>query len=160
MEYNKTKAKGYTLPYDTPHGQHMKRVKDITSNVSPTQTPCTLIFDRDIGSQNIRYDNTIILEGSDQVWNVTCISPAMAQSVGAWTGSCRVAGSSPRPDLKYGVRTATWRGPSSPPALPWCPWARHQTLLNLPLDGSSYYSLFRTCFGSQRMLFDSHLGCY
>ncbi|KAF3843598.1 hypothetical protein F7725_002447 [Dissostichus mawsoni] len=33
MEYNKTKAKGYTLPYDTPHGQHMKRVKDITSNL-------------------------------------------------------------------------------------------------------------------------------
>lgn len=38
MEYNKTKAKGYTLPYDTPHQQHMKKVKDITSNVSPTQT--------------------------------------------------------------------------------------------------------------------------
>ncbi|XP_037645643.1 nebulin isoform X9 [Sebastes umbrosus] len=33
MEHNKTKAKGYTLPYDTPHGQHMKRVKDITSNL-------------------------------------------------------------------------------------------------------------------------------
>ncbi|XP_044071731.1 nebulin isoform X24 [Siniperca chuatsi] len=33
MEYNKTKAKGYTLPYDTPHQQHMKRVKDITSNL-------------------------------------------------------------------------------------------------------------------------------
>lgn len=36
MEYNKNKAKGYTLPYDTPHQQHMKRVKEITSNVSPT----------------------------------------------------------------------------------------------------------------------------
>lgn len=36
MEYNKNKAKGYTLPYDTPYQQHMKRVKDITSNVSPT----------------------------------------------------------------------------------------------------------------------------
>jgi len=35
MEHNKTKAKGYTLPYDTPHQQHMKRVKDITSNVGP-----------------------------------------------------------------------------------------------------------------------------
>ncbi|XP_068592932.1 nebulin [Cebidichthys violaceus] len=33
MEYNKTKAKGYTLPFDTPHQQHMKRVKDITSNL-------------------------------------------------------------------------------------------------------------------------------
>ncbi|XP_056292497.1 nebulin [Pseudoliparis swirei] len=33
MEHNKTKAKGYTLPYDTPHQQHMKRVKDITSNL-------------------------------------------------------------------------------------------------------------------------------
>ncbi|XP_051261112.1 nebulin isoform X49 [Dicentrarchus labrax] len=33
MEYNKTKAKGYTLPYDTPHQQHMKKVKDITSNL-------------------------------------------------------------------------------------------------------------------------------
>ncbi|MEQ2185023.1 hypothetical protein GOODEAATRI_013928, partial [Goodea atripinnis] len=32
MEYNKTKAKGYTLPYDTPHQQHMKKVKEITSN--------------------------------------------------------------------------------------------------------------------------------
>lgn len=41
MEYNKTKAKGYTLPYDTPYQQHMKKVKDITSNVSYTQTPCT-----------------------------------------------------------------------------------------------------------------------
>lgn len=38
MEYNKTKAKGYTLPYDTPYQQHMKKVKDITSSVSPTQT--------------------------------------------------------------------------------------------------------------------------
>lgn len=36
MEYNKNKAKGYTLPYDTPYQQHMKRVKEITSNVSPT----------------------------------------------------------------------------------------------------------------------------
>lgn len=35
MEYNKTKAKGYTLPYDTPHQLHMKKVKEITSNVSP-----------------------------------------------------------------------------------------------------------------------------
>ncbi|XP_038577046.1 nebulin isoform X15 [Micropterus salmoides] len=33
MEYNKTKAKGYTLPYDTPYQQHMKKVKDITSNL-------------------------------------------------------------------------------------------------------------------------------
>ncbi|XP_047193250.1 nebulin isoform X8 [Scophthalmus maximus] len=33
MEYNKTKAKGYTLPFDTPHQQHMKKVKDITSNL-------------------------------------------------------------------------------------------------------------------------------
>ncbi|KAK7939466.1 hypothetical protein WMY93_002792 [Mugilogobius chulae] len=31
MEYNKNKAKGYTLPYDTPHQNHMKKVKDITS---------------------------------------------------------------------------------------------------------------------------------
>ncbi|XP_058468776.1 nebulin isoform X5 [Solea solea] len=31
MEYNKTKAKGYTLPYDTPHQQLMKKVKDMTS---------------------------------------------------------------------------------------------------------------------------------
>lgn len=36
MEYNKNKAKGYTLPFDTPYQQHMKRVKEITSNVSPT----------------------------------------------------------------------------------------------------------------------------
>ncbi|XP_036065594.1 nebulin isoform X10 [Oryzias melastigma] len=33
MEYNKTKAKAYTLPYDTPHQQHMKRVKEITSDL-------------------------------------------------------------------------------------------------------------------------------
>ncbi|XP_031178277.1 nebulin isoform X38 [Sander lucioperca] len=33
MEYNKTKAKGYTLPYDTPYQQHMKKVKDITSSL-------------------------------------------------------------------------------------------------------------------------------
>ena len=42
MEYNKTKAKGYTLPYDTPYQQHMKKVKEITSNVSPA--PVTLLF--------------------------------------------------------------------------------------------------------------------
>lgn len=36
MEYNKTKAKAYTLPYDTPYQQHMKKVKDITSTVSST----------------------------------------------------------------------------------------------------------------------------
>lgn len=35
MEYNKNKAKGYTLPYDTPYQQHMKKVKEITSSVSP-----------------------------------------------------------------------------------------------------------------------------
>ncbi|CAJ1079111.1 nebulin isoform X9 [Xyrichtys novacula] len=33
MEYNKTKAKAYTLPFDTPHQNHMKRVKEITSNL-------------------------------------------------------------------------------------------------------------------------------
>ncbi|XP_074551161.1 nebulin [Halichoeres trimaculatus] len=33
MEYNKTKARGYTLPYDTPHQNHMKKVKEITSNL-------------------------------------------------------------------------------------------------------------------------------
>uniref|UniRef100_A0A3B4XJE7 Nebulin n=1 Tax=Seriola lalandi dorsalis TaxID=1841481 RepID=A0A3B4XJE7_SERLL len=33
MEYNKTKAKGYTLPYDTPYQQHMKKVKEITSTL-------------------------------------------------------------------------------------------------------------------------------
>ncbi|XP_041662383.1 nebulin isoform X3 [Cheilinus undulatus] len=33
MEYHKTKAKGYTLPYDTPYQQHMKKVKEITSNL-------------------------------------------------------------------------------------------------------------------------------
>lgn len=33
MEYNKTKARGYTLGHDTPSSQHMKRVKEITSNV-------------------------------------------------------------------------------------------------------------------------------
>lgn len=33
MEYNKTKARGYTLGHDTPANQHMKRVKEITSNV-------------------------------------------------------------------------------------------------------------------------------
>ena len=36
MEYNKNKAKGYTLPYDTPATNHMKRVKEITSNVRPS----------------------------------------------------------------------------------------------------------------------------
>ncbi|XP_071775705.1 nebulin [Centroberyx gerrardi] len=33
MEYNKNKAKGYTLPYDTPYQQHMKKVKEITSTL-------------------------------------------------------------------------------------------------------------------------------
>ncbi|XP_067460505.1 nebulin isoform X2 [Thunnus thynnus] len=33
MEYNKTKAKGYTMPYDTPYQQHMKKVKEITSTL-------------------------------------------------------------------------------------------------------------------------------
>ncbi|KAK0145104.1 Nebulin [Merluccius polli] len=33
MEYNKTKAKGYSLPYDTPYQQHIKKVQDITSNL-------------------------------------------------------------------------------------------------------------------------------
>ncbi|KAJ8012364.1 hypothetical protein DPEC_G00041930 [Dallia pectoralis] len=31
MEYNKTKATGYTLGHDTPHSTHMKKVKEITS---------------------------------------------------------------------------------------------------------------------------------
>ncbi|XP_077393753.1 nebulin [Festucalex cinctus] len=31
MEYNKNKARGYTLPYDTPHQNLMKKVKDLTS---------------------------------------------------------------------------------------------------------------------------------
>lgn len=34
MEYNKNKARGYTLPHDTPLNHHMKRVKEITSSVS------------------------------------------------------------------------------------------------------------------------------
>ena len=38
MEYNKNKAKGYSLPYDTPHQNHMKKVKELTSTVSPTFT--------------------------------------------------------------------------------------------------------------------------
>lgn len=56
MEYNKTKAKGYTLPYDTPHQQHMKKVKDITSNVSPAQTARTFktFFKRGTGNQNMK----------------------------------------------------------------------------------------------------------
>ncbi|KAJ3592429.1 hypothetical protein NHX12_007556, partial [Muraenolepis orangiensis] len=32
-EYNKNKATGYTLPFDTPHQLHMKKVKEITSNL-------------------------------------------------------------------------------------------------------------------------------
>lgn len=34
MEYNKNKAKGYTLGHDTPLNLHMKKVKELTSNVS------------------------------------------------------------------------------------------------------------------------------
>ncbi|XP_059895706.1 nebulin isoform X38 [Gadus macrocephalus] len=33
MEYNKNKAKGYSLPYDTPHQNHMKKVQALTSNL-------------------------------------------------------------------------------------------------------------------------------
>ncbi|TSM68907.1 Nebulin [Bagarius yarrelli] len=33
MEYNKNKAKGYTLGHDTPLNLHMKKVKEITSNL-------------------------------------------------------------------------------------------------------------------------------
>ncbi|XP_056610379.1 nebulin isoform X2 [Triplophysa dalaica] len=33
MEHNKTKARGYTLGHDTPLSQHMKKVKEITSNL-------------------------------------------------------------------------------------------------------------------------------
>merc|ERR1719167_2107821 len=33
MDYHKNKAKGYTLPYDTPNTTHMRRVKEITSNL-------------------------------------------------------------------------------------------------------------------------------
>lgn len=34
MEYNKNKAKGYTLGHDTPLNLHMKKVKELISNVS------------------------------------------------------------------------------------------------------------------------------
>ncbi|CAL8343109.1 unnamed protein product, partial [Boreogadus saida] len=33
MEYNKNKAKGYSLPYDTPHQNHTKKVQELTSNL-------------------------------------------------------------------------------------------------------------------------------
>ncbi|XP_016403003.1 nebulin-like, partial [Sinocyclocheilus rhinocerous] len=33
MEHNKTKATSYTLGHDTPMSQHMKKVKEITSNL-------------------------------------------------------------------------------------------------------------------------------
>ncbi|XP_066542162.1 nebulin [Hoplias malabaricus] len=33
MEYNKNKARGYTLGHDTPLNQHMRKVKEITSNL-------------------------------------------------------------------------------------------------------------------------------
>lgn len=49
MEYNKNKAKGYTLPYDTPYQQHMKKVKEITSSVSPVfffSTRCQKFFEK------------------------------------------------------------------------------------------------------------------
>lgn len=46
MEYNKNKAKGYTLPYDTPYQQHMKKVKDITSAVSHALSAQILLLPR------------------------------------------------------------------------------------------------------------------
>jgi len=46
--------------------------------------------------------------------------------------SRRVAGSTPRTDLKYGVWTATWRGPSSPPGQ----GARHRTVAGSQKGGS------------------------
>lgn len=54
MEYNKTKAKAYTLPYDTPHQQHMKKVKEITSNVGPTAY-ITLSNSRKLGNAFIYF---------------------------------------------------------------------------------------------------------
>ncbi|KAJ4921939.1 hypothetical protein JOQ06_021532 [Pogonophryne albipinna] len=66
MEYNKTKAKGYTLPYDTPHGQHMKRVKDITSNLKYRE-----VYEKSKAQINIALDAHSIRAAKEAYKNIS-----------------------------------------------------------------------------------------
>ncbi|XP_035030488.1 nebulin isoform X1 [Hippoglossus stenolepis] len=66
MEYNKTKAKGYTLPFDTPHQQHMKKVKEITSNLKYKE-----VYERSKAQINIAPDAYEIRAAKEAYKNIS-----------------------------------------------------------------------------------------
>ncbi|XP_034430322.1 nebulin isoform X32 [Hippoglossus hippoglossus] len=66
MEYNKTKAKGYTLPFDTPHQQHMKKVKEITSNLKYKE-----VYERSKAQINIAPDAHEIRAAKEAYKNIS-----------------------------------------------------------------------------------------
>ncbi|XP_077436854.1 nebulin isoform X1 [Vanacampus margaritifer] len=66
MEYNKNKARGYTLPYDTPHQNLMKKVKDFTSNMKYKE-----LYERNKAQINIDPEAHSIRAAKEAYRNIT-----------------------------------------------------------------------------------------
>ncbi|XP_029112887.1 nebulin isoform X10 [Scleropages formosus] len=66
MEYNKNKAKGYTLGHDTPVAQHMRRVKDIISTLKYKET-----YEREKSHINIAPDAYDIRAAKEAYKNIS-----------------------------------------------------------------------------------------
>ncbi|XP_051938798.1 nebulin isoform X13 [Hippocampus zosterae] len=66
MEYNKNKARGYTLPYDTPHQNLMKKVKEITSNLKYKE-----LYERNKAQINIDHEARSIRAAKEAYTNIT-----------------------------------------------------------------------------------------
>ncbi|KAI7808891.1 nebulin-like [Triplophysa rosa] len=66
MEHNKTKARGYTLGHDTPLNQHMKKVKEITSNLKYKE-----VYERNKAHINIAPDAHDIRAAKEAYKNIS-----------------------------------------------------------------------------------------
>ncbi|XP_060785938.1 nebulin isoform X4 [Neoarius graeffei] len=66
MEYNKNKAKGYTLGHDTPLNLHMKKVKEITSNLKYKE-----LYEKNKAHINIAPDAFDIRAAKEAYKNIT-----------------------------------------------------------------------------------------
>nr|XP_055070821.1 nebulin isoform X3 [Misgurnus anguillicaudatus] len=66
MEYHKTKARGYTLGPDTPHGHHMRKVKDLKSNLKYTE-----VYEKNKAHINIAPDAHEIRAAKEAYNNIT-----------------------------------------------------------------------------------------
>ncbi|XP_046701861.1 nebulin isoform X1 [Silurus meridionalis] len=66
MEYNKNKAKGYTLGHDTPLNLHMKKVKEMTSNIKYKE-----IYEKNKAQINMAPDSFDIRAAKEAYQNIS-----------------------------------------------------------------------------------------